>query len=125
MNRVSKTMVVLMSLLLTLGTVSLAWAGASKVTKQDGVLAREEEIEEAFIAEDDGDDTGGNSHNTGGNSQDTSRSNDNTGSRHTSVSRDRDRSRGDRSRDWTRDGGDKTRDHTGNKTNDGTRNDTR
>jgi len=41
------------------------------------------------------------------------------------VSRDNDRSRGDRTKDWTRDGGDKTRDHSANQTNDGSRNDTR
>ncbi|HEX6149605.1 hypothetical protein [Nocardioides sp.] len=52
-------------------------------------------------------------------------SNDKTNSRHTKVSRDRDRSRGDKTRDWTRDGGDKTRDHSANRTNDRSRNDTR
>ena len=52
-------------------------------------------------------------------------SNDGTNSRHTAVSRDRDRSRGDLTKDWTRDGGDKTRDHSKNKTNDRSRNDTR
>ena len=43
----------------------------------------------------------------------------------TGVSRDRDLSRGDKTRDWTRDGGDKTRDKTANSTNDRSRNDTR
>ncbi len=43
----------------------------------------------------------------------------------TGVSRDRERSRGDRTRDWTRDGGDRTRDLTPNLTNDRSRNDTR
>ncbi len=41
------------------------------------------------------------------------------------MSRDRDKSRGDKTRDWTRDGGDKTRDKTANNTNDRSRNDTR
>ena len=41
------------------------------------------------------------------------------------MSRDRDISRGDKTRDWTRDGGDKTRDKTANNTNDRSRNDTR
>ncbi|NPC96546.1 hypothetical protein [Nocardioides sp. zg-DK7169] len=50
---------------------------------------------------------------------------DNTNSRVTAVSRDRDRSRGDLTKDWTRDGGDKTRDRTKNSTNDRSRNDTR
>lgn len=52
-------------------------------------------------------------------------SNDNTNSRHTAVSRDRDKSRGDKTKDWTRDGGDRTRDHSANRTNDRSRNDTR
>ena len=42
------------------------------------------------------------------------------------MSRDRDNSRGDKTRDWTRDGaGDKKRDWSANKTNDRSRNDTR
>ena len=41
------------------------------------------------------------------------------------MSRDRDQSRGDRTKDWTRDGGDRTRDFSQNRTNDGSRNDTR
>ncbi|CAB4738159.1 unannotated protein [freshwater metagenome] len=52
-------------------------------------------------------------------------SNDNTNSRVTDISRDRDISQGDRTRDWTRDGGDETRDTTANATNDKSRNDTR
>ena len=56
----------------------------------------------------------------------TGHSNDATGSRHTAVSRGRDRSRGDRTRDWTRDGaGDRTRDRSAGHTNDKSRNDTR
>ncbi len=48
-----------------------------------------------------------------------------TNSRFTAVSRDRDRSRSDKTRDWTRDGGDRTRDWSANKTNDKSRADTR
>jgi hypothetical protein len=49
-----------------------------------------------------------------------------TDSRHSAVSRDRDRSRGDLTKDRTRDGkGDATRDHSRNHTNDKSRNDTR
>jgi hypothetical protein len=43
----------------------------------------------------------------------------------TGVSRDRDNSRRDLTKDWTRDGGDKTRDFSRNLTNDKSRNDTR
>jgi hypothetical protein len=52
-------------------------------------------------------------------------SRDNTRSNVTKVSRDRDRSRGDKTRDWTRDGGKKKRDFSADKTNDRSRNDTR
>lgn len=69
----------------------------------------------------------GDSNNTNNTAGDTSgvASNDNTNSRVTGISRDRDISQGDRTRDWTRDGGDKTRDTTANATNDKSRNDTR
>jgi hypothetical protein len=50
---------------------------------------------------------------------------DGTRSNFTAVSRDRDLSRGDKTRDWTRDGGDRTRDHSANRTNDRSRNDSR
>jgi hypothetical protein len=50
---------------------------------------------------------------------------DHTNSRVTAVSRDRDLSRRDLTKDWTRDGGDRTRDHSRNHTNDRSRNDTR
>lgn len=62
------------------------------------------------------------------NSADTSgvNSNDGTGSGFTGVSRDRDNSQGDKSRDWTKDGaGDSKRDFSANRTNDRSRNDTR
>ena len=53
-------------------------------------------------------------------------SRDNTRSNVTKVSRDRDRSRGDKTRDWTRDGaGKQKRDLSANQTNDRSRNDTR
>lgn len=51
--------------------------------------------------------------------------NDGTNSRYTSMSRDRDRSRGDLTKNWTRDGGDRTRDWSGRHTNDRSLNDTR
>ena len=51
--------------------------------------------------------------------------NDGTRSNFTAVSRDRDLSRSDKTRDWTRDGGDRTRDHSNNRTNDRSRNDSR
>lgn len=50
---------------------------------------------------------------------------DKTNSRVTPVSRDRDKSRFDLTKDWTMDGGEFTRDRTKNSTNDNSRNDTR
>jgi hypothetical protein len=88
----------------------------------DDVARRDDELP-ALVAsdDDDGDDTGTRTGNSG-----TGDSNDRTGSRHTSVSRDRDRSRGDLTRDRTKDGpGDSKRDWSGGHTNDRTRNDTR
>lgn len=58
--------------------------------------------------------------------EDSGRSGDRTGSNRTAVSRDRDHSWGDKSRDWTHDGpGGGTRDFKPNLTNDRSRNDTR
>jgi len=81
-----------------------------------------------LVADDDElDAADGTNDNTNSTSRNTSgvNSNDGTNSRHTKVSRDRDRSRGDLTKDWTRDGGDRTRDHSKNRTNDRSRNDTR
>jgi len=97
---------------------------------------RDDDGTELVVVSDDSDDDGPDlaaGTDTGGgggdntDSRDTSGvdSNDGTNSRYTAVSRDRDRSRGDKTRDWTRDGGDRTRDHSAAKTNDRSRNDTR
>ncbi|HEX2293804.1 MAG TPA: hypothetical protein VHN37_00670 [Actinomycetota bacterium] len=112
-----------------MATLAMAIIGSPAValaTTDDVVLRRDEEAGEVAVAEYDDDLTGdtGDTGNTGG---DTSGdSNDATGSRHTGASRDRDRSRGDKTRDWTRDGtDDRKRDWSGGHTNDSTRNDTR
>jgi hypothetical protein len=71
----------------------------------------------------DGTDDGGGDTNSATSGVD---SNDGTNSRHTSVSRSGDRSRGDLTRDRTKDGpGGATRDRSAHDTNDRTRNDTR
>mgnify|MGYP000846808504 CR=1 FL=1 len=73
-----------------------------------------------------GDGTNSNTNSHAGDGTGDSRSKaDNTNSRVTDVSRDRDKSRGDKTKDWTRDGGTRTRDHSANQTNDRSRNDTR
>jgi hypothetical protein len=110
--------------------ISSAFAGEDLDAKRD------DDGTELVVVADDGDDDGldraaGTNTGSGGgdatNSRDTSGvdSNDGTNSRYTAVSRDRDRSRGDKTKDWTRDGGDRTRDHSAGRTNDRSRNDTR
>lgn len=77
--------------------------------------------------DDDTNDGTNNTNNTANTAGDTSGvdSNDATNSNVTAVSRDKDVSQDDLTRDWTRDGGDKTLDQTANQTNDRSRNDTR
>lgn len=98
----------------------------SAVAAEEGsaeVLGRRDDNQAEVIVQDDGDDDDDESTASGYTSGVSS--NDKTGSGHSAVSRDRDRSRGDRTRDWTKDGGSRTRDRSRNHTNDGTRNDTR
>jgi hypothetical protein len=103
--------------------VSLVLPTAAIAAESDAVLRRDEEAAEVMVMEDDGDDFTGNTGDSGDASGD---SNDATGSRHTGISWDRDRSRGDLTRDWTQDGaGDGKRDWSGGHTNDSSRNDTR
>ena len=120
------------------GAGVLAWPTAAAFADTQQVYAKREEqaVELVTVTDDDDDDTNDRagrdrasrdrdtrSRNTRSR---TGNSNDATGSRHTAVSRDRDRSRGDRTRDWTRDGaGDRTRDRSAGRTNDRSRNDTR
>lgn len=116
----------------------LALPISSAFAADDIDAKRDDDGTELVVVSDDSDDDGfdglaGTNTNTGTNggdntnSRDTSgvNSNDNTGSGKTGVSRDRDNSRGDKTKDWTRDGGDRTRDWSANKTNDRSRNDTR
>jgi hypothetical protein len=109
-------------LLLALGVLFAVPAGGAIAGERDEAAFRRDDdySEVVAVSDDDGDDTDTNSRHSSGVD-----SNDRTGSGHSAVSRDRDRSRGDRTRDWTRDGGDRTRDWTGNHTNDRSRNDTR
>lgn len=110
--------------LLAAGVVAAPAAGITGPggSNDDIALRREEDITDIVtLTGDDDDDTNSNSGFTSGVD-----SNDRTGSGHTPVSRDRDRSRGDKTRDRTRDGaGGAKRDWTGGHTNDRSRNDTR
>jgi len=112
-------------LILTL-LLALTVPGVAVGSGDPEATLREDEEGVVLVAdEDDGrDDLAGTGDSGGGSG--TGDSNDGTNSRHTSVSRDRDRSRGDLTRDRTKDGpGGGKRDWSQNGTNDRTRNDTR
>ncbi len=125
-----------LSVLLTSGVLAVAglvatgvvWQGAA-VANDDAAKRDEDTADLILVADADDDDTNNLTRDTDqtvetntGNSRST---NDNTNSRFTAVSRDRDVSRSDKTKDWTRDGGTLTRDHSANHTNDSSRNDTR
>jgi hypothetical protein len=118
--------------------------GAANANDDDQAYAkRDDHASEWVVVADDDDDGGDDDYglkgtntgtNTGTNAntgtrhsrEDSGRSGDRTGSNRTAVSRDRDHSWGDKSRDWTHDGpGGGTRDFSANLTNDHSRNDTR
>lgn len=128
MNPITRTVATLAAGVLGVG--ALAVGSTAAADESDPTAKREENVSVVLTADDDGDDDT-NTGNTGGtgtgsvNRDGSGVSRDGTGSRYTGVSRDRDQSRGDRTKDWTRDGGDRTRDFSQNRTNDGSRNDTR
>jgi len=111
-------------------TVALLAMSGGAATAGDEFSKRDDETPElVLVADDDDDDT--NDRDTRDTrdtrSKQSANTRDNTRSNFTGVSRDRDNSRGDKTKDWTRDGkgGDKTRDKTAGSTNDRSRNDTR
>jgi len=137
MNNSLRAVATLAAAVLGVGTLA-AGGAASAQDGNDPVAKREESVSAVLTADDDGDDDDtdvggrdtGNTRTGAGTGSNHSNdrsgvSRDGTNSRHTKVSRDRDKSRGDLTKDWTRDGGDRTRDHSRNKTNDRSRNDTR
>ena len=110
------------------GVGLLAFPLSSVATDRDAaILKRDEQGTDLVLVADDDDD---DSNDTSNDNKDTNTgfsnsTNDNTRSNFTKVSRDRDLSRSDKTRDWTRDGGTLTRDWSANRTNDRSRNDTR
>jgi len=121
-----------------IGLLATGLLGLAQVTANaadDNPAKRDDDgVDLVLVADHDDDDddtadktrTNGHTRTNGGTNTGNSRAtNDNTNSRFTKVSRDRDYSLSDKTRDWTRDGGDRTRDWSVNKTNDGSRNDTR
>jgi hypothetical protein len=126
MRKLASAAIVAMVGLLCVGLLGLTQVTANA---DDTAAKRDEDsIDLVLSDEDPDDDDTGNSKATRTNRTNTGASRatrDHTNSRFTKVSRDRDKSRSDKTRDWTRDGGDRTRDHSANKTNDRSRNDTR
>jgi hypothetical protein len=122
---VARTLIGVMALLVGggfTGSAALADQGS-----QEAVLR--EDAEAVVISLDDGDDDGqggSNSGNSGVTGTSGVDSNDGTNSKVTPVSKDRDRSWDDLTKDRTKDGpGGKKRDWSKNKTNDKSRNDSR
>ena len=132
---------------ITLGTIGIAGAVTAGLlalqtpaSADEDASLRKDDSPDVVMAVDDEDDeetngrdgntrtrTNGQTRTNGGdtNTGNSRSTRDNTNSRFSAVSRDRDLSRGDMTRDWTRDGGDRTRDRSANQTNDRSRNDTR
>jgi len=114
--------------LFLVATTSGATAG-SAADDRAVTAKRQDGVSELVTVDDDDDDDSRGATNTGtGTNSGTGNSKsgaDGTNSRVTKVSRDRDLSRRDLTKDWTRDGGDRTRDHSRNYTNDASRKDTR
>ena len=110
-----------------LGLGLFALTQSTSATADDMVAKRDDSSTVLLSHDDDDDDDDGNDDDeTGASSPSgTGVSNDGTGSRVTAVSRDRDISNDDLTKDMTRDGGDLTRDFSQNHTNDASRNDTR
>ena len=109
MKKIVSTALLALVGLVAVGLLSLQTAGSSQAN--DEVSKRDDDSPDLDLVADDDDDDDPN---------------DNTNSRFTAVSRDRDPSRSDKTRDWTRDGkGGLKRDWSANTTNDRSRNDTR
>ena len=110
---------------------ALAFPATGTFADRDAVKRDEDTPDIVLVADDDDDDTNSNSGTNTGNTNtgtgtNSGDQNDPTNSRQSAVSRDRDLSRSDKTRDFTRDGaGDRKRDWSQNRTNDRSRNDTR
>jgi hypothetical protein len=124
----ARIMIALMAMMLGVGTMGTAvLAGESA----DNAVLREEDTDAVVIEYDDGDGDGGtgNTGNSGGGgsfNSGTGNSNDGTNSKVTPVTKDKDKSHDDLTKDWTKDGpGGKKRDWSRHQTNDSSKNDTR
>lgn len=124
-----RTMATAITTGLTLGVAGLILVGVGVNGSSTADVKRNDDAPDiVLVADDDDDDTNDRSRDTRSRNTGVSRSTrDHTNSRFTQVSRDRDISRSDKTRDWTRDGKYKKlkRDWSAHSTNDRSRNDTR
>lgn len=109
-----------------LGFTFFALAQSTAASGDDVAVKREDTVSVLSADDEDDDDDDDDDEDTEATfDSNTGESADGTSSRVTGVSRDRDVSNDDLTKDRTMDGGDPTRDHTQNHTNDATRDDTR
>ena len=128
MDTVKRLAIVVLAGVFGLGPMVIAQSAGAAAPDAEQLSAKREDTVTEVVALDDDDDDDTNSRRTRGDRSGATRnSNDGTNSRKTGLSRDRDRSRGDLTKDRTRDGrgGDLTRDHSRHQTNDHSRDDTR
>lgn len=131
MTIVFRSLIALFAAVFAGGLFLVTTSGATAAPEERAVITkRQDAVSELATVDDDNDDdanrdktnTRSKTRSKTGNSRSAR---DNTNSRVTKVSRDRDLSRRDLTKDRTRDGGDRTRDNSRNHTNDGSRHDTR
>jgi hypothetical protein len=124
----ARIMIALLAMMLGMGTMGTAVLAGETVEK---AVLREGETDVAIVEydDDDGGDGTGNTGNTGGGgsfNSGTGNSNDGTNSKVTPVTKDKDRSHDDLTKDRTKDGpGGKKRDWSKHQTNDSSKNDSR
>ena len=125
MNILNRSLTALLGATVGLGLL-LVGTGSAASAGEDRMAGKREDSSQEVVAVDDDAKDDDNSHTRDNTRSNTGNSNDNTNSRHSKVSRDQDRSRGDLTKDQTRDGkGGKKRDFSRNMTNDRSRKDTR
>ena len=115
------------ALITATGAVVIGLIGMQAPALAEEAVKRDDDAIELVLADDDdGDDTNDDSTDAEDTSTPSLATSDNTNSRVSAVSRDRDISRGDMTKDFTSDGpGDQVRDLSANATNDNSRSDTR
>jgi hypothetical protein len=126
---IARILIALMAMMVGIGVTGTAALAGGQAAE---AVLREDDASEVVVEYEADDMDGGTGGNAGGNTGNntfnsgTGNSNDGTNSRVTPVSKDRDWSNDDLTKDWTKDGaGAKKRDWSRNHTNDRTRNDTR